>query len=91
MEIGPAKQKKIKVKLSVPRDIYLRGPQWRKDALAEMKKLSPKIIPVIKEYAPFDYLQLFEPKFDIIWIVYLGQTPYGIFKDGKLRWKRGIH
>lgn len=91
IEIKPRRNQKFLVQLHVPRDIYLQGPQWRKKALEEMGKLYKKIIPIIKEYAPEDYLQLFEPKFDIIWVVYLGETPYGILKDGKLHWKRGIH
>ena len=91
VEVKPERNQKFRIQLHVPRDIYLQGPHWRKQALEEMRQLHKGIIPIIKDYAPEDYLQLFEPKFDIIWIVYLGETPYGILKDGKLHWKRGIH
>ena len=91
VEVSPAKAKKIQISLHVPRDLYLQGPKWRKEALSSMKVLSPKIISVIRKYSPREYLQLFDPKFDIIWVVLLGETPYGIYKDGKLLWKRGIH
>jgi|SaaInl4_135m_RNA_FD_contig_71_220338_length_5739_multi_4_in_0_out_0_5 hypothetical protein len=91
VEVLPTKGKKVQIRLHVPRDLYLQGPKWRKEALSSMKFLSPKIISIIRKYSPREYLQLFDPKFDIIWVVLLGETPYGIYRDGKLLWKRGIH
>ena len=90
-ELELQKSEKLLVKLWVPAFVYDFDPKWRVQALAYMKFLYPRIVKQIRKYASDEFLSVFDPKLDIEWEIYLKNSLYGTFRQGKLKWKRGIY
>ncbi|MCO4783472.1 MAG: hypothetical protein KC646_14190 [Candidatus Cloacimonetes bacterium] len=85
------REKKVKVQLIFSSSYYDYDRKWRSRVIQKMNLLYPKIVHQVLKFGSQDLLSVFEPKLDIEWDIYLSSSLYGEYKQGKLRWKKGIY
>jgi hypothetical protein len=85
------RKKKVKIQLIFNSTYYDYDRQWRSRVIQKMNILYPKILQQVYKYGSQDLLSIFEAKLDIEWEIYLSSSLYGMYKQGKLHWKKGIY
>jgi len=85
------KDEKLVITVKVSPHIYEAGRGWRKRVEGYMRKLKPRLVKSVYSYASAEFLSIFDPKFDMMWRVVLGESLYGSMKNGRLEWKGGIY
>jgi hypothetical protein len=84
-------RQKLQVSVTLPPRSYDHDRAWRQTAAAYLRFLHPLIATRVRNYASYSFLKTFDPDFDIIWHVYIGESLYGIGEGRKIKWKKGIY